>query len=49
MTTETFIVTWGDNHKKAFTNHTEAYNFAHEKAFYFSDTKLDGEIISRKV
>ena len=48
MAIETYTVTWGDNHKKAFSDHAEASNFAYEKAFYFSDTKLDGVTVSRK-
>jgi hypothetical protein len=36
-----YVVTWGNEHSKTFTDKESANSFAYENRFYFSDTKIN--------
>jgi hypothetical protein len=44
---KTHCMTWGDNHKFYRKNLDYLKLLAYEKAFYFSDVKIDGKPITR--
>lgn len=44
---KTHILTWGDNHKLYRKDIEQLKLMAYEKAFYFSNVKLNGQAVER--
>ena len=42
------VIKWGNNHYRYFKNIDEAKLIAYEKAFYFSDVRLNGVKVTRQ-
>lgn len=45
---KTHCLSWGENHKFYRKDYEYLKLLAHEKAFYFSNVRIDGDLVRRK-